>query len=436
LITCDRDGMEQIAEVLRGESNVDAIHIISHGRADELFIGSSAVDTASLTAEYADELAIIRAALSEDADVLVYGCSVANGDIGQNFIDALAVGSDGDVAASTNDTGSEAKGGDWNLEASVGSVTTQSIQARSGDGLLAPITITPVTGTATAAGNTLATNILGNGITLNSATFADDNSQAGTFTSATGYTPEWLGYGSGILLSTGTTRANYVTAWVAVTTNQTVTAANITVGNLRFVPVAQQNGSPYTTIGVQVSDGSLFSATQTLTVNVTPVNDAPTSISLANRSNVDGASVSVNVSSSFSDIDAGDTLTFSATGLPTGLSINPTTGLISGTISNSASVSGPYSVTITATDSGSATTSQSFTWTVTNPAPTVVADTGATTENSSIFFSTELSVNEVFRCSAYRMIDHLHEGNESPSGFNRYALACELAMASLNAGEG
>ncbi len=205
LITSDRDGMEQIAEALRGESNVDAIHIISHGRAGELFIGSSAVDTASLTAEYADELAIIRAALSEDADVLVYGCSVANGDIGQNFIDALAVASGADVAASTNDTGSEAKGGDWNLEASVGSVTTQSIQAKSWDGLLAPISITPVTGTATAAGNTLATNILGNGITLNSATFAGDNSQAGTFTSATGYTPEWLGYGSGILLSTGTT---------------------------------------------------------------------------------------------------------------------------------------------------------------------------------------------------------------------------------------
>ncbi len=205
LITSDRDGMEQIAEALRGESDVDAIHIISHGRAGELFIGSSAVDTASLTAEYADELAIIRAALSEDADVLVYGCSVANGDIGQNFIDALAVASGADVAASTNDTGSEAKGGDWNLEASVGSVTTQSIQAKSWDGLLAPISITPVTGTATAAGNTLATNILGNGITLNSATFAGDNSQAGTFTSATGYTPEWLGYGSGILLSTGTT---------------------------------------------------------------------------------------------------------------------------------------------------------------------------------------------------------------------------------------
>ncbi len=58
------------------------------------------------------------------------------------------------------------------------------------------------------------------------------------------------------------------------------------------------------------------------------------------------------------------------------------------------------------------------------------------TAHSSIFFSTELSVNEVFRRSAYQMIDQLHEGNESPYGFNWYALAYELAMASSNAGEG
>src|SRR6185295_1760348 len=47
---------------------------------------------------------------------------------------------------------------------------------------------------------------------------------------------------------------------------------------LRFVPDANENGNPYATIGFQVSDGTDFSAaTYTLTVNVTAVNDAPTS---------------------------------------------------------------------------------------------------------------------------------------------------------------
>ncbi len=89
------------------------------------------------------------------------------------------------------------------------------------------------------------------------------------------------------------------------------------------------------------------------------------------------------MSGNFSDPDTGDVLTFSASGLPAGLSINPTTGVISGTIANNASVSGPFAVSVTATDPHGATSTRNFTWTVTNPAPTAVADTGATTENAN-----------------------------------------------------
>ena len=67
-------------------------------------------------------------------------------------------------------------------------------------------------------------------------------------------------------------------AWGAVTLNQVITAADINAGRLRFVPDANENGSPYTTIGFQVSDGTAFSAASyTLTVNVAAANDAPTS---------------------------------------------------------------------------------------------------------------------------------------------------------------
>ncbi|AUG76911.1 Peptidase M4 [Kitasatospora sp. MMS16-BH015] len=53
-------------------------------------------------------------------------------------------------------------------------------------------------------------------------------------------------------------------------------------------------------------------------------------------------------------------LTYSATGLPTGLSINASTGLISGT----ATATGTYNVTVTAKDTAAKTGSASFTWTV------------------------------------------------------------------------
>jgi hypothetical protein len=115
---------------------------------------------------------------------------------------------------------------------------------------------------------------------------------------------------------------------------------------------------------------------------VTGTNDAPTSTALGNLSNDDADTVSVDVSGNFSDPDASDTLTFSATGLPAGLSIS-NTGVISGTIDNSASLSGPYSVTVTATDPSGATTQQTFTWTVTNPAPDAVNDVLGVSENAS-----------------------------------------------------
>ena len=57
-----------------------------------------------------------------------------------------------------------------------------------------------------------------------------------------------------------------------------ISAADITAGRLRFAPDLNETGSPYATLGFQVSDGTAFSAaTYTLTATVTPVNDAPTS---------------------------------------------------------------------------------------------------------------------------------------------------------------
>jgi hypothetical protein len=63
------------------------------------------------------------------------------------------------------------------------------------------------------------------------------------------------------------------------------------------------------------------------------------------------------------DSGSGQTLTYSATSLPAGLSINSSTGLISGT----PTTAGNSSVTVTAKDGTGASGSATFTWTVSNP---------------------------------------------------------------------
>ncbi|KQV99053.1 peptidase M4 [Streptomyces sp. Root369] len=70
-----------------------------------------------------------------------------------------------------------------------------------------------------------------------------------------------------------------------------------------------------------------------------------------------GTAVSLQVSASSTNSGS---LTYAATGLPTGLSISSSTGLISGT----PTTAGSYSTTVTVTDSTGATGTASFTWTV------------------------------------------------------------------------
>ena len=71
-----------------------------------------------------------------------------------------------------------------------------------------------------------------------------------------------------------------------------------------------------------------------------------------------GTAVSMQIQAT--DSASGQTLTYSATGLPAGLSINSSSGLISGT----PSTAGTSSVTVTATDTTGASGSASFSWTV------------------------------------------------------------------------
>jgi len=96
------------------------------------------------------------------------------------------------------------------------------------------------------------------------------------------------------------------------------------------------------------------------TWTVTNVDRAPVMTAIADQTSAENAAISLPVTASDPD---GDALTFSATGLPPGLAIAPTTGVISGTLSYTSA--GTRSVTVTAT-AGTLSTSTGFTWTVTN----------------------------------------------------------------------
>jgi len=93
-------------------------------------------------------------------------------------------------------------------------------------------------------------------------------------------------------------------------------------------------------------------------------------------------SFSFNVSNKFSDIDADDTLSYSASGLPGGASIAANTGVISGTVPTT----GIFAVTVTATDEKGLTASDTFELTV--------ANNKATSGNDIIFVEELTGLNQ------------------------------------------
>ena len=117
----ERDGLAQVAEAVHGMRGLQAIHLISHGAPGSLQLGATELTEANLP-ERVGELAIIREALAEDGDLLLYGCEVGRGAVGERFVAALSLVTGADLAASDDLTGHAELDGDWELEVRRGDV--------------------------------------------------------------------------------------------------------------------------------------------------------------------------------------------------------------------------------------------------------------------------------------------------------------------------
>lgn len=118
ILTAEQDAIAQITQVLAGQSNVSSLHIVSHGNVGGLQLG--AIDlTINNLSSYANQIQAWAGSLAADADILLYGCNVAEGEIGETFVQLLSELTQADVAASIDLTGTD---GNWKLEFQTGSI--------------------------------------------------------------------------------------------------------------------------------------------------------------------------------------------------------------------------------------------------------------------------------------------------------------------------
>jgi hypothetical protein len=100
---------------------LSAIHIVSHGQPGAVVLNGqhyAAADLETLTVP----LQQLGHALTKNGDIFLYGCEVGAGVAGQNLLNTLAAATGADIAASKDNTGNAAHGGNWDLEITTGQV--------------------------------------------------------------------------------------------------------------------------------------------------------------------------------------------------------------------------------------------------------------------------------------------------------------------------
>jgi Domain of unknown function (DUF4347) len=98
LLSNDEPAPRQMARAVQGRGDLDAIHVIAHGRAGEVSFGAAALSLQTLD-ESATDLALVGQALGNGGDLRLWSCYTGCGERGSQFIGALASATGARVAA-------------------------------------------------------------------------------------------------------------------------------------------------------------------------------------------------------------------------------------------------------------------------------------------------------------------------------------------------
>lgn len=264
-----RDGLTQINEELAQYTDIEAIHIVSHGGPGNLRLGDATLSLDNLE----DNAAILlswRESLSSDADIMLYGCDVAAGKEGTDFVNRLSELTAADVAASTDTTGAEEFGGDWDLEYQEGNIEA----GLWGDvshfqGVLAPPSVT--------AGGVL--NYTENAApTVVDATILVSDSDSTNLESAQiKISANYNEFEDELVFSdTGITGVwNPSTATLSLSNTDTVENYQAALRSVQYVNHSENPMPDQRTVSFSVNDGTVDSTLVTSTINIITVNDAP-----------------------------------------------------------------------------------------------------------------------------------------------------------------
>ncbi len=125
-ISSNSHGLTQLTHILSQYNNLDSLHVFSHAEDGSLLLGNSRITSQELNSEV-DTFSAIDGALKDGADLLLYGCNLAQSSQGEQFLELISHKANVDIAASNDLTGNAALGGDWDLEITRGDIDTSPL---------------------------------------------------------------------------------------------------------------------------------------------------------------------------------------------------------------------------------------------------------------------------------------------------------------------
>jgi hypothetical protein len=206
-------------------------------------------------------------------------------------------------------------------------------------------------GLGTPKGAPLAQAVCGGGTTTNTVTVTNPGNQTGT-----------VGTAANVQMSATDSQSGQTFTWSATGLPAGLSISS-SAGLISGTPTTA--GTYSVTVTAKDTTGASGSASFNWTIN-SAVGNTVTVSNPGNQTGTVGSAASLQVSAT--DSASGQTFSWSATGLPAGLSINSSSGLISGT----PTTAGTSSVTVTAKDTTGASGSASFSWTINSKAANTV----------------------------------------------------------------
>lgn len=123
-LSVTEDGVDTLTTYLSALEGVQQIKIFTHSDGSSLKLGSADINSTTIDL-YQKHFLSWQTNLDADADIMIYGCSLAATDSGLNLIHKLAAYTESDIAASNDLSGHAARQGDWDLEYKTGKIDSE-----------------------------------------------------------------------------------------------------------------------------------------------------------------------------------------------------------------------------------------------------------------------------------------------------------------------